>query len=402
MAEAQIRGMRFDMAGWDRLQLVAPRYRERLLALMRASGYDHDGEGIGGRGFRRMITNLGLDRTWPRTPTGQFSTREDDLKSFRHQHPAIDATHRLVKFDAFMNQDVGSRVDRDGRLRCSILPLAQRSGRNSTVGPNLMGIPGELRPLLLPDEGCRWLHFDYSQQEPGVAGFISNDRNLLHDFTTGDVYKNLGLRMGLIRSDMPPDVIRSIRNKVLKALMLSILYGKSAAGIARDLPCTLHQAVLHLQQFARTYSRVVTWLKNYVAVSMEQGWAENIIGYRACYKVLDPRSRAHVARSCQNFVIQSSAAACFQVTGLYLADFGADIRLPQHDAYLLNVPDNAKAIAEAEEQVAAATASANQKVFPGLVVKRDIEVLSRFAKDGKEDSFEKWVASLEEVPCGSE
>jgi DNA polymerase-1 len=402
MADAQSKGLRFDSAGWDRLLSVSPRHRERLLAVMRAVGYDHEGEGIGGRGFERMITTVGLARVWPRTPTGKFSNREDDLKSHRHQHAAIDATYRLKKFDAFMNQDVGSRVDRDGRLRCGILPLAQRTGRNSTVSPNLMGIPGELRPLLLPDEGCCWVHFDYSQQEPGVAGYVSNDPNLLHDFTNGDVYLNLGQRMGLIKAGMPPDQVRSIRNRVLKALMLSILYGKKAVGIARDLPCTLHEANLHLRQFARTYPRVVTWLQNYVAVCMERGWAENIIRFRACYKVLEPRSRGHMERSCQNFIIQSSAAACFQVTGLYLADFGADIRLPQHDAYLLNVPDDPKSIAEASEQVAAATAAANQKVFPGLAVKRDIEVLTRFAKDGKEDSFENLLMSLEELPCYSQ
>jgi DNA polymerase-1 len=258
-----------------------------------------------------------------------------------------------------------------------------------------MGIPGELRPLLLPDENCLFLHFDYSQQEPGVAGHLSNDRALLDDYTHGDVYTNLGRRMGLIKSEMPPGEVRTIRNSILKSLMLSIIYGKSAMGIARDLPCTPHQAVLHLQQFERTYSRLFAWLRSYVAVSMEQGFAENIIGYRACYRVRDPKTRSHLARSCQNFCIQSSAAACFQATGLHLADFGADIRLPLHDAYLLNVPDDPRSLAEAQEQIDAATIAANSAVFPGLTAKRDLNVLYRFAKDGKEDSFEKWLASLE-------
>jgi DNA polymerase I-like protein with 3'-5' exonuclease and polymerase domains len=96
---------------------------------------------------------------------------------------------------------MGARVDGDGRLRCSIQPLAQHSSRNSTTNPNLTGIPGELRPLLLPDEGCKFLHFDYSQQEPGVAGWLSRDPALIQDFTHGDVYVNLGLRMGLVHKE---------------------------------------------------------------------------------------------------------------------------------------------------------------------------------------------------------
>src|SRR5262249_7028712 len=152
--------------------------------------------------------------------------------------------------------------------------------------------------------------------------------------------------------------VRATRNGVLKALMLSIIYGKSAVGIARDLPCTVHEATLHLQQFSRTYGRLFTWLRNFVCASLQQGFAEHVIGYRACYKVLDPRARNHMGRSCQNFPVQSSAAACFQLTGRYLANFGADIRLPLHDAYLLNVPNDPKDIARAREQVAAATVQA--------------------------------------------
>jgi DNA polymerase I-like protein with 3'-5' exonuclease and polymerase domains len=399
MATTANKGIRFDLDGWGRVLEIAPSYRARLIAEMRAAGYDHEGEGLGQRGFRRMITNLGLEKTWRRTPTGMFSTKGDDLKAFRRV-PAIDAAYKLEKFDTFMGQDIGRLVDADGRLRCSILPLAQRTGRNSTVKPNLMGIPAELRPLLLPDEGCKFVHFDFSQQEPGIAAYLSGDEGLLNDFAGQDVYRNLGLRMGLLTSDMPEMTIRRIRNSILKALMLSIIYGKSARGIARDLPCSLHQAELHLGQFARTYPRLCAWLKNYVGVALRRGWAENVIGYRAAFNVLNPRARGHIARSAQNFPIQSSAAACFQIAGIHLSDFGADLRLPLHDAYLLNVVDEPAEMREAVERIKAATTAASKQLFPDLAVRVDIEVLPCFAKDGKIDSFREWIAYLEEgSPC---
>jgi DNA polymerase I-like protein with 3'-5' exonuclease and polymerase domains len=181
--------------------------------------------------------------------------------------------------------------------------------------------------------------------------------------------------------------------------MLAILYGKSPASIARDVSCSYQQAVLHLTQFAHTYSRLVAWLRNYVSVSMERGWGENVIGFRAAFTVRDQREHNHVARSAQNFPIQSSAAACFQLTGVYLADFGADVRLPLHDAFLLNVPDDTLALAEARAWVESATTAATNQLFPGLAVKTNIETLDRFAKDGEQDSFEKWLAALEGEPC---
>src|SRR5262249_15057055 len=159
--------------------------------------------------------------------------------------------------------------------------------------------------------------------------------------------------------------VRTIRSNVLKALMLSIIYGKGAVGIARDMPCSLEEAKLHLHHFARTYPRLVDWLRQYVAVSLQRGWAENGIGYRAAFNITDPRTRNHIARSCQNFPIQSSAAACFQLTGLHLADFGADLRLPLHDAYLINVPDDPRALRETREQINAAAGAATNQLFPG-------------------------------------
>jgi DNA polymerase I-like protein with 3'-5' exonuclease and polymerase domains len=241
MAETASKGLRFDREGWGRALDAAPRYRARLLKTMEEAGYTHDGEGLGQRGFARMVSHLGLSRVWPRTPTGMLRTRENDLEAFG-RFPAIKAAYKLGKFDGFMGQHLGDLVDDDGRLRCGILPLAQRTSRNSTVKPNLTGVPAELRPLLLPDVGCKFVHFDFAQQEPGIAGHLSGDEGLLSDFADGDVYINLGRRMGLLTLGMDAKTVREIRKTLLKSLMLSIIYGKSAVGVARDLPCSLSEA----------------------------------------------------------------------------------------------------------------------------------------------------------------
>jgi hypothetical protein len=58
MAATARKGLRFDLNSWDHAVELAPRYRERLLTEMRAVGYDHDGEGLGQRGFACMINHL--------------------------------------------------------------------------------------------------------------------------------------------------------------------------------------------------------------------------------------------------------------------------------------------------------------------------------------------------------
>jgi hypothetical protein len=66
-----------------------------------------------------------------------------------------------------------------------------------------------------------------------------------------------------------------------------------------------------------------------------------------------------------------------------------------HDAYVINVPDNPQALADANQRVISATTHATEQLFPGLAVKRDIDVLSCFAKDGKVNALEELLVVLE-------
>jgi hypothetical protein len=51
---------------------------------------------------------------------------------------------------------------------------------------------------------------------------------------------------------------------------------------------------------------------------------------------------------------------------------------------------------DTREQTEAAAAATNKQLFPGLRVKLKVEELYRFAKDGREDSFDTWLRSLAE------
>jgi DNA polymerase family A len=400
MATAARSGLVFDKEAWDRVQTVAPQYRKRLLSEVQTYCGEWNGDWNSGESRTRVIVSLGMEARWPRSATGSLSGSEDDLKSLRHHHVGLEAVYKLLRFDRFMLHDIGDYVDNDGRLRCRILPLAQRTSRNSTTSPNLGGIPGDLRPLLLPDPGCAFVHFDFSQQEVGVAAFLSDDRVLLEDFGTGDVYERLGRRIGQISPNMSAAEVKSIRQKLLKPLLLAIMYGRGVAGIASDLGCTDQEAALHVVVLKQKYRRLFDWLDNYAAEGLQRGWAENIIGFRAAFKALDAQQQGHTVRSCRNFPIQASAAACFQMTGLFLADLGADIRLPMHDAYLLNVANEPQAVVAASDRILKAATTASGWLFPDLPVKLNIEVLECFAKDGKQDSLNTLINELGGTTCG--
>jgi len=395
MADASHAGIRLDQDAWGQLTEVAPKYRRQRLVTMGKYGYQHNGSGISDLALARMVETIGLHREWARTPGGQFSKREEDLERYR-AHPAIGALLELKRFDAFMNQDLGSLMDRDGRVRCSIQVLKQHTSRNSTVAPNLMGMPGQLRPLLLPDEGHRFVHFDFCQQEPGIAGALSGDGALVADFLDGDVYINLARRLGLIGASSATAAIKAAR-KQMKVLLLALFYGMSAGGVAGALGVPFEEASAHLLNFRAKYRRTCEWLDAFVAQALQRGWAENIIGYRAAFDSAGGFDSGNLLRSARNFPVQASAAACFQLTGIYLSDMGCDIRLPLHDAYFLQCLNERRAIGELRKQIIVATVTSVKQLFPALRAKREVEVLGCLAKDGNEGSLKAWLESVRTV-----
>ncbi len=396
-SDSVMRGIVFDQDGWERFSSVGRRYRRRLLAAARSFGYEYGRPST----FASAISKVGLLVSWPRGEDGMPCLTDDVLKARRHLHPVVALAYRLLRLDRSLGLRLGERADRDGRIRCAVQPLAQRSSRTTTARPNLPGLPGSLRPLLLPGTGRVWLLADFVQFEPGVAAALSRDPNLLADFRAGDVYEQFGRQTGLITRGMSPAEAKVIRDRRLKQLFLAVLYGQSDVGLAASLGCPLPEAQAMLTQFAARYRRLTDWLHDQVTTSLGRGWAESVTGFRAAFTTSCPRDRGHVERSCQNFIIQASAAACFQATGVHLAAAGLDIRLGLHDGYLVNVPDDPVEIAHAQVAVRAAAGDAVAELFPGLPCNLQIEVLRRFAKGGNADSLDTMIQSLEteELQC---
>lgn len=349
-SDSVTRGIVFDHEGWERFASAGRRHHRRLLAAGRACGYEH------GRpsSLASVLRRAGLLAAWPRDEGGMPSLADDVLKAQRHLHPVIDLIYRLVRLDRNLGLRLGERVDGDGRIRCEIRPLAQRSSRTTTARPNLPGLPGSLRPLLLPDPGCVWLLADFVQFEPGVAAALSRDPHLLADFRAGDVYEQFGRRTGLITSGMSPAAVKDVRDRRVKGLFLAVLYGQSDVGLAASLGCSGHEAQDLLNQFAARYRRLTGWLHDQVTTSLSRGWAESVVGFRASFTASGGEGRGHLERSCRNFMVQASAAACYQAMGVHLSSAGLDVRMGLHDGYLICVPDDTAEIAHARAAVRAA------------------------------------------------
>lgn len=132
----------------------------------------------------------GID--YPRTAAGNASFPKLFLESVAEEHPLAQAILDIRLYDKAANPFVEQYLlanHLNGRIHCQFNPLRSRdygtvSGRFSSSNPNLQNIPARhaviaalLRGLFIPEPGCRWRKYDYSQIEyRGLAHYAVGRR----------------------------------------------------------------------------------------------------------------------------------------------------------------------------------------------------------------------------------
>ena len=125
----------------------------------------------------------------------KYSTSKDILDKIRFVHPIVDKIleyRTLAKL--YTNYAVGlkNEVRDDGRIHTIFTQTLTRTGRLSSIEPNLQNIPirfeeGKLiRKAFVPEEGCTFISSDYSQIELRILAHISGDEIMIKAFNDGD------------------------------------------------------------------------------------------------------------------------------------------------------------------------------------------------------------------------
>lgn len=216
-----------------------------------------------------LAAGLADETTWPRTPTGKFSTAQSALQS-AVEHPALVpllAYRGALKtcLTTFMRPWEHMASYYGGRLhaewhqtRGEAKKGGTKTGRMSCSNPNLTNVANEfavpipegypelplMRDYLIPEEGHRWLKRDYSSQEVRV----------LAHFEDGSLMRKYQENPNLDPHQWAAEMIReqsghSMPRVAVKRIVFSILYGTGNSSLAAELGVDLGTAAL----FKRLY-----------------------------------------------------------------------------------------------------------------------------------------------------
>lgn len=183
--------------------------------------------------------------------------------------------------------------ERDGRLHCHFNQYGAGTGRFSSSDPNLQNIPShnnEIRMMFTASPGNILIGSDYSQQEPRILSYFSDDENMINAYKdkkdlyamiASRVYHNNyedNLEFNPTTGAIQPDGKK--RRSACKTLLLGIMYGMGIATIAESMNVSKTEAANIRNSFFEAFPKVDSWIENTKTFAHKNGYVTDIWGRR--------------------------------------------------------------------------------------------------------------------------
>ena len=268
-------------------------------------------------------------------PAGRNEISIKDLSLLEDQHQVFKIFLRFNKLKRIRN--ILKNFGDQAVIKPFYKTMGAVTGRCTSIKPNIMGIPKIFRPIVVPSQkNFGIVECDYSQMEVGVAAALSGDRNLIHDFNTGDVYERTGEH--LFGNSSPKS-----RNKA-KIIFLGIQYGMSKNTLAKRLGIGRSATSEILNNIYAKYSHLKNFLNNQEKLGEKDGFVSSISGLRRYRRYPNSKASYWEKNWFKNFPVQSSAATVFKRAIIKIHEQFKDepfnLLVPLYDSVVFEAPLN--------------------------------------------------------------
>ena len=209
--------------------------------------------------IEKAFNKLGIE--FPRTELGAPSFQQTWLENHQHDVPKMIVKARKMNKarTTFIDGMIMSNQIK-GRIHAELHPLRSDdggtvTGRFSYSNPNLQQVPARdpeigqaIRSLFIPEEGCQWGAFDYSQQEPRIVVHYSSLMGLRGADEAVEALKHEDADFHQVVADMA-----GIPRKQAKNINLGLFYSMGVTKLSGELGLTLEEGK---ELFAKYHDRV--------------------------------------------------------------------------------------------------------------------------------------------------
>lgn len=316
LADMEITGIRVDK---EYLKVVEVELKKKMDELEK-NIYEDAGEEFNimspSQLARVLFVDMGIK--YPkRVKDNKYSTSKDILDKIISEHPIVD---KILEYRTlsklYTNYAVGlsQEVRNDGRIHTIFTQTLTRTGRLSSISPNLQNIPARsdfsklIRKAFIPDDDSFLLSSDYSQVELRVFASISNEKNLIDAFREG---KDIHAKTASEIFGVPIDKVTKDMRRNAKAVNFGILYGISSFGLSEDLGIDIKQAKEFIDNYLKTFPGIQEFMEKEKADAYKNGYVKTLMNRKRVVEELKSKNymiRSSGERMALNTPIQGTAA----------------------------------------------------------------------------------------------
>lgn len=202
----------------------------------------------------------------------------------------------------------------DGKIHTIYTQTLTRTGRLSSIEPNLQNIPirseyGRLiRKAFVPEDNSIILSSDYSQIELRIFAHLSNVSELQNAFNNNrDIHTSTAMDI----FNVPEEGVTKNMRRQAKAVNFGILYGISSYGLSEDLGISVKEAKEFIQKYFETYPGVKEYMEKEKVEAYNNGYVKTIMNRKRIISELSDSNynvRSMGERMALNTPIQGSAS----------------------------------------------------------------------------------------------
>ena len=281
LASMEIEGVRVDTKVLDEMGENINKKLDELTSEI----YNYAGEEFNIQSPKQLgeILFEKLEIPYPKKKKTSYSTAREILDKIVDYHPIVEKIieHRTLN-KIYTTYIVGIKncVKEDSKLHTIYTQTLTRTGRLSSIEPNLQNIPirykegKEIRKAFIPEENSVFLSSDYSQIELRMFAHMSGEQNLIDAFKHHlDIHTKTAMDIYHVSKD---EVTKNMRRDA-KAVNFGIIYGISSFGLAEDLGVDIKTAKKFLDNYLETFPGIKNYMDKIIKDAYEKGYVKTIM-----------------------------------------------------------------------------------------------------------------------------
>ncbi len=217
----------------------------------------------------------------PKSNKTGFKTDVKVLQRLVDYHPIIKHIldyRNLAKIESTYLDGLKDYIREDGLIHTIYKQTLTRTGRLSSVEPNLQNIPvrneegRKVRKAFIPQHDM-FLSIDYSQIELRILAHLSGDEELIKAFNND---QDIHTKVAADIFDISEDQVTKNQRRTAKAVIFGIVYGISGYGLGENLELKPSEAKKYIDKYLALYPKVDEYMKHNIKYAYENGYVKTM------------------------------------------------------------------------------------------------------------------------------